>query len=57
LERLASILNHLVIKDANAAKNIEIFNENIASQEIMNIKIKEGKSRKESHDFSQTMSK
>ena len=57
LERLSRILNHLVIKDDNAAKNIERFNENISSQEIMNIKIKEGKSRKESHDFSQTMTK
>ena len=57
LERLSRILKNLVIKEKNAAKNIEIFNENIVSQEIMNVKIKEGKSRKESHDFSQTITK
>tara|TARA_B100000963_G_C22631883_1_gene675367 strand:+ start:1110 stop:2288 length:1179 start_codon:yes stop_codon:yes gene_type:complete len=56
LERISKVLLDLNLNSDIANKNVEIFNQMTLSQEHMNKSIREGKSRKESHDESQIKS-
>ena len=53
LQRLSNILKNLNINDDIAEYNVSLFENLVSSQETMNEKIKEGFSRKFSHDASQ----
>jgi adenylosuccinate lyase len=53
LERLSNIINRLVVEEENANNNVEKYRSKIDSQNLMNNLIKEGSSRKESHDLAQ----
>lgn len=52
LNKLSNVVSNLVIKEENAKININNNKEDINSQERMKNQIKEGKSRKDSHDNS-----
>ena len=53
LARLSNIINRLVVEEENANNNVEKYRDKIDSQNLMNNLIKEGSSRKESHDLAQ----
>jgi adenylosuccinate lyase len=53
LDRLTYVIKDLNILSENAESNINSFKGLVSSQEKMNDLIKEGRSRKESHDISQ----
>jgi len=53
MKRLNAVIKDLNVNAETAAKNINEFNHMTSSQESMNRRIKEGHSRKDSHDISQ----
>tara|TARA_Y200000002_G_C22636005_1_gene644680 strand:- start:217 stop:1395 length:1179 start_codon:yes stop_codon:yes gene_type:complete len=53
LKRISTVLDGLNINADIAGKNVDIFNQMTSSQYDMNEKIRQGKSRKESHNESQ----
>lgn len=53
LDRLTTVIKNLNVNTDIAAYNVSIYEQMASSQEIMNKRIKEGFSRKESHDNSQ----
>ena len=53
LDRLTTVIKNLNVNADIAAYNVSIYEQMALSQEIMNKRIKEGFSRKESHDNSQ----